>query len=162
MFLFCALHLNKIKAMAEKQMTPREHIGHLKILREVITANICSMKSHRIFLYGWLICLPDSRFLFLVSSRCAYVKIFFALDMYSDPFGWSKAKWSQEGYVFPLILICKRLYLCHIQQFGIWCSVFAMQKKCFCAYIPFILQENLLVVLVFGIKKKKGAICPLV
>lgn len=87
MFLFCVLHLNKIKVMAEKQMRPREHIDHLKILGEIITANICSMKSHGIFLYGWVICLPDSRFLVLVSSLCAYVRIIFALDMYNDPFG---------------------------------------------------------------------------
>lgn len=51
-FLFCVLDLNKIKVMAEKQMRLREHIDHWKILRKAITANICSMKSHRIFLYG--------------------------------------------------------------------------------------------------------------
>lgn len=67
MFLFCALHLNKIKAMAEKQMTPREHIGHLKILREVITANICSMKVIEYFYMGGLFVfqIPDFCFLCL-------------------------------------------------------------------------------------------------
>lgn len=155
MFPFCVLHLNKIKVMAEKQMRPREHIDRLKILREVITANICSMKSHRILLYGWLICLPGSRFLVLVSSLFAYDKIFFALDMYSDPFGWIKVKWSQQDNVFPLILVCKRLRLYHIQKFGIWSSVLAMQKKCFCAYMPLILQKTLLVVLVFRKMEKK-------
>lgn len=81
MLFFCMLLLNKIKVMTENPMKPRENVDYLKNFQEKL-----SLQSHCIFLCRWLICFPNSWFLWLAFVLMSKSPLLW-ICMYSDPYG---------------------------------------------------------------------------